>query len=140
MKNLPIVTTATPLHCGQCGTEASRLVVNGADATCSHCGDVTYVAHDIAPHVESTRVLVVTTAGHLSTVDLGTFDTESPEPIAIECSECCAGNYYLAGFAARGYECDECGHTIAVSDVELEAGETLTRTADGALAYTPADY
>lgn len=61
--------------------------------------------------------------------------TTTPAPIALTCSECGIGNYYGDPFKGNAWECDECGHHVSVSDIDLEAGESLTTDADGALAY-----
>ena len=59
-------------------------------------------------------------------------------PIALSCSECGSGNYFHLWVDDYTWSCDECGHAIATSDVELEAGEVMAVTPDGALAYIPA--
>ena len=59
------------LHCGQCENWDAPLTVSGSDATCAACGDVKWISRDIAPHLEPSEVLVVTSEGHLARVDRG---------------------------------------------------------------------
>ena len=67
MYTLP-TAPGTLLHCGQCDDYSAPLTVRGAFAICPHCSDVKYIAHDIAPHIESSESLVVTPAGFLAYV------------------------------------------------------------------------
>lgn len=59
-------------------------------------------------------------------------------PVTIICGDCGIGVYLADPFGAPCWECAECGHRVASSDIDLEAGETLTTDDTGALAYIPA--